>query len=460
MNDVDILACDLENAYLNAPCAEKIWFEGGKECGEDQGKVLIVTRALYGLKSAGFSWRSSFAQTLRDLKFESTKADPDVWIRAAVREDGFEYYEMVFVYVDDLLIISQKPRAVLDSISEFYTVKPGSDKEPEIYLGATVEKIQTPEGREIWATSARQYVKSALQTVEALFEEDGDGYTLKNNAKNPLPTNYRPELDVTPELGPELLSRYLQLIGICRWAIELGRIDIFLEVSTLSQYQANPREGHLEALYHVFAYLKKHPDIGRIGYDPKQPLIDESVFASNADWKEFYGDVEEELPVKMPKPRGNPVTISAFVDANHAGNVVTRRSHTGIIIYVCNAPIIWFSKRQNTVESATFGSEFVALRICKELVVALRYKLRMFGVPFDGAANVFCDNRGVVKNASVPESTLQKKHNAINYHAVREAAAAGILRVGKEDGQTNLADMLTKVLTGQRRWDLCWNLFW
>jgi hypothetical protein len=162
----------------------------------------------------------------------------------------------------------------------------------------------------------------------------------------------------------------------------------------------------------------------------------------------------------MPEPRGNPVIISAFVDANHAGNVVTRRSHTGIIIYVQNAPVIWFSKRQNTVEAATFGSEFVALRICKELIVALRYKLRMFGVPIDGPANVFCDNRGVVKNASVPESTLMKKHNAINYHAVREAAAADILRVGKEDGETNISDLLTKVIHGQRRWDLCWGLFW
>ena len=75
----------------------------------------------------------------------------------------------------------------------------------------------------------------------------------------------------------------------------------------------------------------------------------------------------------------------------------------------------------------------------------------MFGVPVDGPANVFCDNRGVVKNASIPESTLAKKQNAINYHAVREAAAAGILRVGKEDGQTNLADLLTKVLTSERR---------
>jgi hypothetical protein len=188
--------------------------------------------------------------------------------------------------------------------------------------------------------------------------------------------------------------------------------------------------------------------------------MDESVFNNGADWKDFYGEVEEELPPNMPEPRGNSVVISAFVDANHAGNVVTRRSHSGIFIFVQNAPIIWFSKRQNTVESATFGSEFVALRICKELIVALRYKLRMFGVPIDGPANVFCDNQGVVKNASLPESTLLKKHNAINYHAVREAAAAGILRVGKEDGETNLADLLTKVITGERRWNLCWHFMW
>ena len=101
-----------------------------------------------------------------------------------------------------------------------------------------------------------------------------------------------------------------------------------------------------------------------------------------------------------------------------------------------------FSKRQNTVEAATFGSEFVTLRICKELIVALRCKLRMFGVPLDGPEDVFCDNRGVLTNTSKPKSNLQKKHNAINYHAVREAAAADILIFGKEDGETNLADLL------------------
>ena len=79
----------------------------------------------------------------------------------------------------------------------------------------------------------------------------------------------------------------------------------------------------------------------------------------------------------------------------------------------------------------------------------------MFGVSIDGPANVFCDNNGVVKYTTIPESMLAKKHNAINYHAIREAVAARILRVGKEDGMTNLADVFTKVLTADRRHALC-----
>ena len=156
----------------------------------------------------------------------------------------------------------------------------------------------------------------------------------------------------------------------------------------------------------------------------------------------------------MPTPLGKPVSITCFVDSNHAGNVVTRRSHTGILIFVQNAPMIWFSKKQNTVESSSFGSEFVALRTARDLIVGLRYKLRMFGVPLAGPANVLCDNAAVVKNTSIPQSVLTKRHNAINYHIVRESAAAGILRVGKEDGDTNLADAFTKILGNTRRGSL------
>jgi hypothetical protein len=94
------------------------------------------------------------------------------------------------------------------------------------------------------------------------------------------------------------------------------------------------------------------------------------------------------------------------------------------------------------------------------MIMALHYELWMFGVLIEGLANVFCDNRGVVKNVSILEWTLMKKHNTTNYHVVREAVAAGILKVGKEDGNMNLADLLMIVLTGERRWTLCWHLMW
>ena len=86
-----------------------------------------------------------------------------------------------------------------------------------------------------------------------------------------------------------------------------------------------------------------------------------------------------------------------------------------------------------------------------ELLKSLRYKLRMFGVPLEGSANVYCDNEAVYKNVAIPSSVLNKKMHSISYHFCREAVAAEIVRVAKEDSVTNLADLFTKVLTKERR---------
>jgi hypothetical protein len=117
--------------------------------------------------------------------------------------------------------------------------------------------------------------------------------------------------------------------------------------------------------------------------------IDESIFNSGADWKEFYSDVKEEDPPNMPPPLGAPVSITCFVDSDHAGSKVTRHLHTGIIIFINNAPIQVFSKKQNICESSTYGSELVAMRIACNMVSALRINLKCFGIPFWGPSNVF-----------------------------------------------------------------------
>jgi hypothetical protein len=168
------------------------------------------------------------------------------------------------------------------------------------------------------------------------------------------------------------------------------------------------------------------------------------------DWTDFYPDADEAKPPNAPEPCGMMVQVNCFIDANHAGNKVTRRSHTGILIYLNSALINWYSKQHNTVESSLFGSEFIALRVAMEKLEELRHKLRMMGIPIWGPANVFCDNESLVKSSMRPESTLKKRNILICYHKVRELQAGGLVQVAWENGDTNLADILTKIVMGPR----------
>jgi len=158
----------------------------------------------------------------------------------------------------------------------------------------------------------------------------------------------------------------------------------------------------------------------------------------------------------MPEALGLGVELTMFVDASHATNLVTRQSRTGVLIYVNKAPIIWISKKQNSIETSSFGSEFMTLKTGVELLEGLIYKLQMMGVPIEGYCHTCVDNMSVVNNMSVPESVLKKKSNSIAYHYVRSKCAEDILRITYENRKTNLADILTKVQVGSTKkafWD-------
>ena len=153
----------------------------------------------------------------------------------------------------------------------------------------------------------------------------------------------------------------------------------------------------------------------------------------------------------MPEPWGLSMSTHCFVDANHAVDKTTRSSMTGILIFFNRAPIILHSKQQNGVDTSTLGSEFTAMKNLVELITALWYKLRMFSVPIDRSADMFCDNEAVYKNASMPESQLRKKHHSIAYHMSRESIVSGATWIAKEDTETNLAELFTKVFLIPRR---------
>ena len=239
---------------------------------------------------------------------------------------------------------------------------------------------------------------------------------------------------------------------------ELGRVEILVPVALLSRFLASLRVGQMDQVFHIFEYLKMNNN-STLVFDDTVPVFDDSEF-TKCDWSKFYPGASEPLPPKAPELLRESITMLCFVDADHDVCRVTRRSHNGVLIFINKAPIRWFSKQQNTVETSTFRLEFVAMIITFKLVEGLRYKLRMMGFKVDGPTNVFCDNDSVVKKTTRPESTLKKKHNEIAYYQTREAKAAGIVRISKEDGETNIADLFTKLLAGPRLRDLAGRILW
>ena len=248
--------------YLNAPNKERIWTVAGPEFGTEQGAVFIITRALCGLKSAGAAWRSFFAQALTQLDFRPTRGNGDVYIKPQTKPNGTKYYEMLLVYIDDILVLSNDTKPILDGIAAQFRLKADSLRAPDQYVGATIKIFTDCEGSESWAMSSDEYVRAALnKIVEGL---DKRGLKLKGRAFQPFDSSYCPELDVTEELDDAGVAKFQGYIGTFRWMIELGRLDILMEVSQLSSFQAMPRKGHLEACYSIFAYLRKHPNMAII----------------------------------------------------------------------------------------------------------------------------------------------------------------------------------------------------
>ena len=241
------------------------------------------------------------------------------------------------------------------------------------------------------------------------------------------------------------------MIGALQWVILLGRFDIAPAVMTMSRFRAAPREGHLKRLKHIYGYLNGKKE-GAIRVRTEIP--DMSAFPEqDFDWMyTVYGNVKEIIPKDVPKALGKAVTTISYVDANLLHDFLTGRSVTGILHLLNQTPTDWFSKRQTTVETATYGSEFTAARIAVEQIMDLRITLRYFGVPIEGPAYLFGDNQSVVTSSTLPHFGLNKRWNALSYHRVREAVASKMVRFYHIKGEHNPADVLSKHVGFPEMW--------
>jgi hypothetical protein len=225
---------------------------------------------------------------------------------------------------------------VIKALEKTYMLK--SVGIPEYYLGGNVEFLG-----EAWknqglglALSAKTYIKNVIPKFEGLF-----GKKLKA-IKTPMSEGYHPEIYDSTLCTEDDSVKYRSRIVCCIWIIVLVRFDIAYATSAMSRFNVLPREGHLKAVKRILSY------------------------PSNC--MEFYPDTGEEIPKGLPPEKGLRVRMTVYVHADHAHDLVTRRSITGILVMLNNTPIRWISKRQSLVEKSTYGSELVASRVSTELI--------------------------------------------------------------------------------------------
>jgi hypothetical protein len=166
--------------------------------------------------------------------------------------EGFEYWAYILIYVDDILCVHHNPGDELVRLDKHFKMNYGSIQEPTFYLGAKLKKTVLPNDAIAWGVNSSKYVNAAVQNMREYLATIDDGQTLKENATVPFPVDYSPEMDVTPELSPVMANYDQTQIGVLRWCVELGRIDIVTEFSLLSSHLCLPREGHLDTVFRLF----------------------------------------------------------------------------------------------------------------------------------------------------------------------------------------------------------------
>ncbi|GMI32613.1 hypothetical protein TrCOL_g880 [Triparma columacea] len=368
------------------------------------------------------------------IGFHQCEQDPDCWLRRE-NYNGTDLWTRCLFYVDDFLLTSAQPELVYEEIKNVFEIK--FCDEPVLYLGADVN-----DDHGFMTMSAKTYIVETIKNLEQ---------TLKvpiKKTRRPMNPLAHPELDVTPLLDEENKRLFQHIAGVLNWLVTLCRIDIAFATMSLQRFCSSPREGHLELAIEAMGWLKSTPT-WRLYINENDltgfPLIDPTVFTEMA--KRYIGIEEVHSPRdQIPLGLGGEITI--YVDSDYAHDLVTRRSVTGVIVLYCGTPIYWHSKRQTRVGGSTYEVEFMACKTAAEVAHVARRLLRSMGIPVQGHARILGDNLGMIQSATLAASALKKKALGVAYHMCREGVAMGAMLFYKVKSQDNIADALTKALTG------------
>ncbi|KAL7572818.1 hypothetical protein ACA910_014673 [Epithemia clementina (nom. ined.)] len=364
------------------------------------------------------------------MGYTPSKADQCVWLKKS--KDGTRYF-YITVYVDNLLIAHDDPASIIKELKEKYNFKIKGDGNLEYHLGC--KYILDLDGT--LAASPKKYIGKILDSYKSMFGEEPKIF------KSPLEKNDHPDLDNTDLVDSNGIQTFMFMIGQLHWTVTLGRFDIMSQVVSLSRFRLAPCLGHIDHAKQVYRYLQKTKHYA-LRFCTMMPTYND-LPEQNHDWiRSVYGEVTKDIPGNAPEPLGKAVLISTYLDANLAHCMATGRAATAVLHFMNMTPIEWYSKRQATIKTAMYSSEFEAAKTATKQIMYLHHTLWYMGVPIKQQTYMFGDNQSVIKSSTLPHSMLNKRHNILANHPVHEAIAAGILDFYWIDSKVNKSDILSK----------------
>ena len=297
---------------MEAKTKEKLYVVAGPEFEELEGHILVIYKALYGLKSSGLRSSQKIHDIMLDMGFSPCKADPCVWLRNSKCSTKYEY---VAINVDDLLIACTCASELIHTLKRKHNLKIKGDGPLKYHLGCDYHL--DPDGTLV------ALPKKCISTILDSFHQMFPGKRLPQ-VKSPLDKNDHPEL-----ANDDLITKFMCMIGLLQWAVTLGRYDILAHVMSMSRFRLAPKVGHIERMKRIYGYLSrtKHYSLGFRTEEPNYMNLPELEY----DWTRIYGNVLEEIPKDAPEPLGKSVTTTMFLDANLLHDLITGRSATAVL---------------------------------------------------------------------------------------------------------------------------------
>ena len=337
--NLKIATADIGNAFINAPCKEKVWTIAGDEFGDKKGAKISLARALYGLASASRAFHEFLGDTFLRMGFRPSRADQDIWYRLS--EDG-KTYEYIASHVDDIIIVSKDPREIMNALEQEYILHYIIRKTNNYYLGMNLKKME----KGYMHISSHKYITEVLRKYNTTYKKLGKPNlplpvnTLTLSNVSTLPVNTHPELDDSELLDEKGITQYQHIIGVGQWLVTAGRVDIAYAVSSMSRFSAAPRKGHLKLAEQIFEYLNKYPKCGYT-INPNNPQIPSEYqdVSLPQDFGNQYHYFKEELDPKFPEPKIDEFPITIFCDSDHGHDKKTGRSITGILVFIGSTPV-------------------------------------------------------------------------------------------------------------------------